>query len=83
MNLTKKQANLLFIILIIVVFTFVIFATYYMISNKRAFTENPFIYGAKKMKLGNCHCSCYNIDNPQPISFYFNDTSFSQNLEGR
>ena len=77
-NLNKQQANALFVILVIVVLGFVIFATYYMISNREAFTTNPLIYGAEKMNLGECYCNCYDNVNAQPISFYFNSTSFSQ-----
>ena len=78
MNITKRQANALFVMLIIVVLGFVIFATYFMISNRNAFIENPLVYGAKKMNLGDCYCNCYNDVNAQPLSFYFNSTSFSQ-----
>lgn len=78
MNLTKQQANLLFVVLIIVVLACVIFVTYFMISNREAFMSNPLIYGAKKMNLGECYCTCYNNVNSQPTSFYFNSTSFSQ-----
>jgi len=84
MKLTPKIANRLFVMLIIVVLVFVVFAVSFMLKNKEAFTENPFVYGAKKMDLGQCNCNCYKEDNPQPISFYFNQTSFSQqNLERR
>jgi len=82
MNLTKSQANALFVMLIIVVFIFVVFAVSYMIKNKEAFTENPFVYGAKKLDLGQCSCACYDGNTPQPISFYFNQSSFQQNLQG-
>jgi hypothetical protein len=78
MNITKKQANILFVVLIIVVFAFVIFATYFMISNREAFLSNPLVYGAKKMDLGDCYCNCYKDTNTQPTSFYFNSTSFLQ-----
>ena len=83
MKLNQKTSSILFVLLIIVVFTFVIFTVYYMVSNKEAFTENPFIFGAKKMHLGNCHCNCFDGVNPQPKSFYFNQTSFGQGIEGR
>lgn len=82
MNLTSKTANTLFVVLIIVVISFVIFVTYYMINFKEAFTENPFVYGAKKLDLGQCSCSCFDENTPQPISFYFNQTYFEQKLQG-
>jgi hypothetical protein len=72
-----KIKDRLFVILIIVVFIFVIFTVSYLIKNKEAFTSNPFIYGAKKMKLGNCNCVCFNGVNQQPISLNFNSTSLS------
>jgi len=77
MNLTKKQANILFVLLIVIVFTFIIFVTYFMISNKNAFTENPFIYGVKKMDLSQCYCNCFKENSQLSISFYINKTSFS------
>jgi len=72
----KKTATfigLLFVILIIAVICFMAFTTYYMIKNKRAFLENPFVYGANKM--GNVECSCIQ-DKDIPIYFAFNDTDF-------
>ena len=77
MNLTKKQSDILFLMLIIMVLGFILFAVYYMVSNKEAFTENPFTYGAEKMDLGDCNCVCYNNGFAQPKSLYFNSTSFS------
>ena len=77
-NISKKQANILFVVLIIVVFAFIIFAIYYMISNREAFMENPFMYGAKKMNLKECYCNCYNDYDTQPTSLYFNHTFLSQ-----
>ena len=77
MNLNPKLANILFVVLIIVVFTFIIFTTSYLIRNKEAFTKNPIIYGAKKMDLGQCSCMCFKENNLQPISLYFNSTSLS------
>jgi hypothetical protein len=77
MNLNPKTANILFVVLIIVVFAFIIFTASYLIKNKEAFTRNPLIYGAKKMDLGECSCMCYKIDNSQPLSLNFNSTSLS------
>lgn len=77
MNLNSKTANILFVVLIIVVFTFIIFTTSYIIKNKEAFTKNPIIYGAKKMELGECSCMCFKENNQQPISLNFNSTSLS------
>lgn len=77
MNLNPKTANILFVILIIVVFSFIVFATSYMIKNKEAFTRNPLIYGAEKMDLGQCSCMCYKENNPQPLYLNFNKTSLS------
>jgi len=78
MELTKKNANLLFVVLIIVVLGFIVFASYYMISNKQAFTENPFIYGAKKLNLNNCYCTCQgNSGIASQTYLYFNQTSFA------
>ena len=76
MKLTKETANRLFVVLIIVVLGFIVFASYYMISNKQAFTENPFIFGAKKMNLGNCNCVCSNGGFTSQQYLYFNQTSF-------
>jgi hypothetical protein len=75
--MNSKTANILFVVLIIVVFAFIIFATSYMIRNKEAFTRNPLIYGAEKMDLGECSCMCYKVDNSQPTYLNFNSTSLS------
>ena len=75
--MNSKTANILFVVLIIVVFTFIIFATSYMIRNKEAFTRNPLIYGAEKMDLGECSCMCYKAGVQQPLSLNFNKTSLS------
>ena len=76
MQLTKRTSSILFVVLIIVVLVFVVFTVYYMISNKQAFTENPFIFGAKKMNLGDCNCVCSNGGFTQQQYLYFNQTSF-------
>jgi len=78
MKLTQRTSSILFALLIIVVFIFIVFTVYYMVSNKEAFTKNPFVYGAEKLQLGDCYCNCYDGINPLPKSFYFNQTSFSQ-----
>jgi hypothetical protein len=78
MKLNKKTATTLFVILIIVALLFMILVAYYMISYKEEFTSNPFIYGARKMNLGECYCSCYDDYNANPITFYFNQSSFLQ-----
>lgn len=75
--MNKKTANILFVGFMIIVLVFMIFVISYMISNKEAFTENPFVYGAKKLNLGNCNCVCYDDIVITPIYLYFNQTSFS------
>jgi uncharacterized protein YxeA len=71
--MNKRTATFLFVALIIVVVIFMIFTARYMVKNKEAFVENPFIYGANKM--GNVECSCMQ-NKDIPIYFAFNDTDF-------
>lgn len=80
--MNKRTATFLFVTLIIVVVVFMIFTIRYMIKNKEAFMENPFIYGAEKM--GNVECSCVQ-NNGIPVYFAFNDTDFwnTQMIERR
>lgn len=77
MKLTPKSANLLFVGFIILVFVFMIVIFVIIFKHIDVFTENPFIYGAKKMNLGECYCNCFNGINQQPISLKFNSTSLS------
>ena len=82
MKLNPKTANILFVVLIIVVLGFIAFTVAFMLNYKDTLTNNPFVYGAKKMGLGDCSCQCYNDVDTKPISFYFNQTSFSQGNGG-
>lgn len=81
MKLTPSQANKLFVILIIVVFIFILFTGYFIISNIKALTQSPLEYSAEKYSLGDCSCYCY--DNVTYKSLYFNDTSVSIELQRR
>lgn len=45
----------------------------YMIKNKTAFTENPLIYGAKKLENVDCNCKKV-MEDGEIVKFYFNDT---------
>ena len=73
MKLTRKQLDYLFFGLIILVLLFMVFTVAYMVSNKEAFTSNPFIYGASKLG-GDVHCSCLQIDGERRAVFKFNTT---------
>jgi len=46
-----------------------------MIANKEVFTENPFVYGASKMK-GNVYCSCQQTTENKIYQFAFNKTDW-------
>lgn len=52
-----------------------IFVVYYMINNKEAFTENPFIFGANGIG-GEVSCSCTQKINDEEVYFAFNQTDF-------
>ena len=79
-NLTKKQQDTIFIIMIFLVCLFMIFTIYYLINNKEAFTSNPFTYGVEKMNLGQCYMSCYPEGSFTPINFLINSSYLSQIL---
>ena len=81
-NLTKKQANTLFVVLIIIVIAFMIITINFIYSYKDAITSNPLSYGVKKMNLGQCTMTCYSEGSYQPVSFSINSTSISQDLKG-
>jgi len=71
-----KSKDFFYYVLIFVVLVFLVFVVYYITSNKEAFFENPFIYGARKM--GNVECSCVQYDETTglPVAFSFNETTF-------
>jgi len=81
-NLTKKQANTLFVILILFVIVSLTVIMYYIITYKEAFISNPLSYGVKKMNLGQCTLTCYSEGNYEPKFYQINSTSFSQDLKG-
>lgn len=72
--MNQKTRDRLFIILIIAVIGFMTFTCWYLVTNKSAFLENPFLYGSQKM--GNVTCSCIQFKNGEYLHFGFNDTEF-------
>jgi len=75
-----KFKDYLYYVLIFIVLLFIIWASSYIISNKEAFFENPFIFGAEKM--GNVECSCVQkLEDGKFARFRFNDTEI-EFLEG-
>jgi len=84
LDVKSMTANVLYYALVIVVIGGILFLISYTIKNKEAFTENPLVFGAEKMKLGECNCQCYNDIDREPISLYFNQTSvlYSPSYEG-
>lgn len=77
-NLTKKQANNLFIIMIILVVAFMVTTLYFLYTYKEAYTSNPLSYGVKKMNLGQCTLTCFQENNFQPVVLFINSTSITQ-----
>lgn len=75
MKLTKKQIDIIYLSIIIIVIVFMLFVAYYMITNKEAFLDNPFVYGASKMD-GDVYCSCNQIIGDQRFIFEFNKTDW-------
>jgi len=74
-RMNQKTRDKLFIILIVAVICFMIFTIWYLISNKQAFIENPFVYGAKE--LGNINCACNQKLNDGSFAYFsFNDSAF-------
>jgi hypothetical protein len=72
-----KFRDSLYYFLIILAIAFIIFVTVYIIKNKYAFFENPFVYGAYRMK--GVDCSCVQIKDGKSATFSFNDTTFIRN----
>ena len=73
----QRTRDRLFIALIVVNVCFIVFVAYYMISNGEAFTQNPFIFGAKKLGNVECNCRQYPYEGSfRYATFFFNDTDF-------
>lgn len=65
--------NLVTVFLIIFLLTFGGYFGYYIVKNKNAFYDNPFIYGVNRMDANYVSCSCFTDDGR---SFIFNNTYF-------
>lgn len=74
-TVSKKKYDTLFFLFMMLVLVFMVWTVYYMVSNKVAFTTNPFIYGAEKMN-GYTECSCTQDYDGKNFFFSFNDTDF-------
>lgn len=75
MKLTKKQIDFIYLIMIFLLMAFMLFVVFYMISNKEAFIDNPFIYGASKQK-GDVYCLCIQTIGEEKFMFKFNKTDW-------
>jgi len=73
--MSYKIINFVYYALIILIVIFITYTIYYMVSNKEAFTENPFVYGASKMK-GDIYCSCQQNIEGRIYQFAFNKTNW-------
>jgi len=72
---TKKTMDRLYVLMILIVFIFMIFLGRYVYTNKEAFFENPFIFGASKLN-GNVECVCSPTEVlDSPYRFKFNSTN--------
>lgn len=69
----NKIIDKIYILLMILVVVFMIWTGYYVRTNKEAFFENPFIFGANKMK-GEVYCNCHQLIVDKRIDFAFNQT---------
>lgn len=70
----KIVMDISFFVLIILVVLFMAWTIHYLIVNKSAFMENPFLYGVRKM--GDVNCVCFQKDSYGIVStFTFNKTT--------
>ena len=76
--MNKKLVDVLFVGMIILNIVFILFTTSYLLKNKEAFFDQPFVYGAERMGLEGCSAMCYNNDSQKPIYLYWNSTHFIQ-----
>jgi len=69
------RGNLIMAILGILTILFMIFLTYYVLTNVNELTENPLVYGLSKLDVETI-CQC-NILDEQYIDFWVNSTHIS------
>jgi hypothetical protein len=71
----RKTVDAIYFGLIILVVIFIMFVAYYMVANKEAFVDNPFVFGASKMR-GDVHCTCQQLIEDKKYQFAFNKTDW-------
>lgn len=70
-----KPAVVIYYLFMILVVAGLCYLGWYMVENKEAYFDNPFVYGASRM--GNVECSCYQNKGYGRVAYFnFNDTDF-------
>jgi hypothetical protein len=75
--MNKRLVDFLYVALILIVISFIIWVFFFLRSNSAKCMQNPFIYGASKLE--NAQCSCTEQGNM--FGFSFNSTDFWNNEE--
>ena len=81
--MNQKVRDVLFIILLILVILFMAYVISFILKWKAEFTENPMVFGAKRLKNVSCECTKL-MSSVRTARFSFNDNewigSVSQNV---